>query len=100
MTTDQSRADFEAWTDSQSMPRDQFSGSKRYVDDETCAAWEAWQQSRKGMVPREVADRLMEALKWALGKEPSPCRCMDFAAPPHVCTAHRAIEAYNAATKP
>ncbi len=34
---------------------------------------------------------LVEALKWAMDKEPSPCRCIPFATPPHVCVGHRAI---------
>lgn len=39
---------------------------------------------------------LATALKWCLHKEPSPCRCVDFATPPHICTAHRAIKKIEA----
>jgi len=38
----------------------------------------------------------VEALNWCLGMDPSPCRCMDFATPPHVCFAHRALEGATA----
>jgi hypothetical protein len=34
---------------------------------------------------------LVNALKWAMEKEPSPCRCLPFATPPHICVGHRAI---------
>ena len=40
----------------------------------------------------EVA-ALRDALQWCLEKEPSPCRCVGFASPPHVCVAHRALNA-------
>lgn len=39
---------------------------------------------------------LAGALEWAMGMEPSPCRCLDVATPPHVCRGHRALEAYRA----
>jgi hypothetical protein len=35
--------------------------------------------------------RLEEAVEWTLGMNPSPCRCISFATPPHVCIAHRAL---------
>lgn len=31
------------------------------------------------------------ALEWALAMVPSPCRCVSFSTPPHVCTGHRAL---------
>jgi hypothetical protein len=40
---------------------------------------------------RERCARLEEALQWAMQMEPSPCRCMDFATPPHVCKGHEAL---------
>lgn len=43
-----------------------------------------------------VAEQLAEALEWALDKEPSPCRCVSFSIPPHVCTGHRALTTYRA----
>lgn len=36
-------------------------------------------------------ERLRGALQWAMDKDPSPCRCIDFATPPHVCPAHKAL---------
>jgi hypothetical protein len=36
-------------------------------------------------------DMASGALKWAMAMEPSPCRCMDFATPPHVCRGHEAL---------
>lgn len=42
-------------------------------------------------VSRESVQGLVDALEWAMEKEPSPCRCLDFADPPHVCMAHKAI---------
>ncbi len=42
-------------------------------------------------VPLSVVRQVAEALTWCLEKEPSPCRCMDFSTPPHVCTAHLAL---------
>lgn len=41
----------------------------------------------------DLIDQLVRALEWALAKEPSPCRCFDFATPPHVCVAHMALAA-------
>lgn len=32
-----------------------------------------------------------EAVEWCLGMSPLPCRCLDFATPPHVCVAHKSI---------
>ena len=47
------------------------------------------------MVPAHLCNAAIEelavALKWAMEKEPSPCRCLDFATPPHVCVAHKAL---------
>ncbi len=44
------------------------------------------------IIDRETGVRkLVQALEWAMDKEPSPCRCMDFATPPHVCRAHKAL---------
>ena len=39
----------------------------------------------------ERIKRLEWALEWTLGMKPSPCRCMSFATPPHVCIAHKAL---------
>lgn len=46
----------------------------------------------------DATAELVAALEWALDKEPSPCRCISFATPPHVCAAHRAIAAANRIT--
>lgn len=44
---------------------------------------------------RNYADSLFIALQWAMDKEPSPCRCMDFATPPHMCRGHKMLELYK-----
>ena len=41
----------------------------------------------------DATHELIAALQWAMAKEPSPCRCMDFTTPPHVCVAHKALAA-------
>ena len=47
-----------------------------------------------------AAPDLLEALKWALSKtNPSPCRCLKFANPPHICVAHKAIAKAEGRTK-
>jgi len=44
--------------------------------------------------------QMIEALTWALAKEPSPCRCIRFSTPTHVCVAHKALAtAYDAKRK-
>ncbi len=43
-------------------------------------------------------DEAREALKWALDMTPSPCRCMTFSTPPHVCKGHRALAGLRAET--
>jgi hypothetical protein len=35
---------------------------------------------------------LVAAMEWVMGKEPSPCRCLPCAQPPHVCFAHKEME--------
>ena len=46
--------------------------------------------------PEKTVPKLVEALEWAMEKtNPSPCRCMPFARPPHVCLAHRALAEAN-----
>lgn len=44
---------------------------------------------------REVGGELANALEWAMEMDPSPCRCMTFATPPHVCLGHRALAQWN-----
>ncbi len=39
-----------------------------------------------------------DALAWALSMDPSPCRCMTFSTPPHVCKGHRALAGLRAET--
>jgi hypothetical protein len=40
--------------------------------------------------------KLVDALEWAMEKtSPSPCRCLPFAKPPHVCVAHRVLAEAN-----
>lgn len=46
----------------------------------------------KAVDPASALFVLVDALEWALAMEPSPCRCMGFATPPHVCRGHKAIE--------
>lgn len=46
---------------------------------------------KEGVAKDALIAELREALKWTLSKEPSPCRCLDFATPPHVCIAHKAL---------
>jgi hypothetical protein len=47
-----------------------------------------------------VADDLALALNWAMEMRPSPCRCVEFATPPHVCLGHAALAAYLSLTQP
>lgn len=40
---------------------------------------------------RTALSNARQALVWAMNMEPSPCRCLDFSTPPHVCIGHKAI---------
>ena len=51
----------------------------------------ARQLERELNLVTEERDMLLSALIWAMDKEPSPCRCIDSATPPHVCVGHRAL---------
>ena len=44
-------------------------------------------------IQADATNELIAALEWTLAKEPSPCRCMEFATPLHVCVAHKALAA-------
>ncbi len=48
---------------------------------------------------REGANELCDALQWCLECSPSPCRCIPFSTPPHVCVRHR-ILAHHAPQPP
>lgn len=56
------------------------------------------------LAQRDEANRLLgeatEALIWAMGMEPSPCRCLDCATPPHVCKGHKTLDAITNHLKP
>ena len=57
----------------------------------------AWTKTIAGIVDDHSGLREMaEALEWAMGKtNPSPCRCMPFATPPHVCKGHIALARHH-----
>jgi hypothetical protein len=46
-------------------------------------------------IQADANQELIDALEWALAKEPSPCRCMNFA----LCVAHKALAAAMANDK-
>lgn len=67
-----------------------------YSDEWNAAKAEKWMPLIVSAVNSHAAlerrnAELAEALDWCLAKEPSPCRCVSFATPPHVCIAHAAL---------
>ncbi len=56
---------------------------------ETLKKWHEMKRCADGLAAR--IKTLEEALQWAMGMQPSPCRCLDFSSPPHVCIGHKAL---------
>ncbi len=70
---------------------DHLPGSEECPNREKVAAVEQSDTPLVAETDAGVIAELVDALKWALEKEPSPCRCLPLATPPHVCVAHKAL---------